>query len=85
MQPRGHHKQRSTRSIELSYATARHDPSARRVVAECAAERTVLIFLGPPILDEADPDALLAGPFGRAVVDDHRARCRTCQEWERAA
>ena len=78
-------RRRAPRLIELLWATAVGDPSVRRVTAECCDELTVFVFMGASIFDESDPDALLAGPFGQAVVDDHRARCGACRAWERAS
>ena len=72
----------TTREIPVGWDIAADIPGLRRLTAECEDEQTEMMFMGPPVFDESDPRALLRGDLGEMAVNEHRARCKTCQKWE---
>lgn len=73
------------RDIELSWGIHKDVPGLRCLQAECPDELTQMIFAGPALFDESDPETLLKGPIGEMAVNEHRSRCEFCQAWEQAS
>lgn len=55
-----------------------------RVTAECADELTTMMFMGAASLALLPTAADLAGDYGRRLIEDHGARCASCQKWATA-
>ncbi len=55
-----------------------------RVTAECADELTTMIFMGAASIALLPSEDDLAGDYGRRLIEDHGARCASCQKWAAA-
>lgn len=53
----------------------------RCLQVECDDELTRFMFVGRPVIDESDPEAIVAGPLARMAVEEHRSRCDACKAW----
>lgn len=71
------------RTINVAIDTSTVLEGMWRFVAECDDEITEWIVLGD-VLQPPDP-SVLEGDMGRQMVEDHIARCESCQKEGNAA